>query len=138
MCGIYGTTKSYTEEQVKEKLERTSFRGPDQMGWQTYSSARNKVTLGHNRLSIIDLDPRSNQPFTYENKIHLVFNGEIYNYRSLRKTLNAKGYEFRTTSDTEVICAAYMEYGEDCVSHFNGMFAFVAVSYTHLRAHETD
>ncbi len=125
MCGIYGTTKPYTEEQIKEKLERTSFRGPDQMGWQTYSSARNKVTFGHNRLSIIDLDPRSNQPFTYENKIHLVFNGEIYNYRSLRKTLNAKGYEFRTTSDTEVICAAYMEYGEDCVSHFNGMFAFV-------------
>jgi len=125
MCGIYGTTKPYTEEQVKKKLERTSFRGPDQMGWQTYSNGGNKVIFGHNRLSIIDLDPRSNQPFTYQNKIHLVFNGEIYNYRSLKNILMTKGYEFRTTSDTEVICAAYMEYGEDCVSHFNGMFAFV-------------
>ncbi|MDT7830216.1 asparagine synthase (glutamine-hydrolyzing) [Pricia sp. S334] len=125
MCGIYGTTKTYTEEQVKKKLERTSFRGPDRMGWKKYSSDKTTVIFGHNRLSILDLDSRSDQPFTYQEKIHLVFNGEIYNYRSLRKILKQKGYSFRTTSDTEVICAAYLEYGENCVNQFNGMFAFV-------------
>ena len=125
MCGIYGTTLTYDEQQVKKKLERTSFRGPDKMGWQTYQNGRSKVTFGHNRLSIIDLDPRSNQPFAYYDKVHIVFNGEIYNFQVLKKQLKGKGYQFKTTSDTEVICAAYMEYGEQCVHYLNGMFAFV-------------
>ncbi|CAM4228934.1 asparagine synthase (glutamine-hydrolyzing) [Zobellia roscoffensis] len=123
MCGIYGTTIAYTEEQVLQKLKRTSFRGPDQMGCQTYRNSG--ITFGHNRLAIIDLDARSNQPFSYSEEIHIVFNGEIFNFKELRKELKSKGYSFRTTSDTEVICAAYLEYGESCVSHFNGMFAFV-------------
>jgi len=123
MCGIYGTTVSYSENQVKKKLERTEFRGPDQMGWKKYETGN--VFFGHNRLSIIDLDPRSNQPFTYFKDIHIVFNGEIYNFRLLRNQLKTKGHSFKTTSDTEVICAAYLEYGKDCVNHFNGMFAFV-------------
>ncbi|MCK7591031.1 asparagine synthase (glutamine-hydrolyzing) [Subsaxibacter sp. CAU 1640] len=124
MCGIYGTTIKYNEYQIKEKLKRTSFRGPDKMGWEFYPGSQ-QVTFGHNRLSIIDLDPRSNQPFTYENHIHIVFNGEVYNFNSIKKKLIEKGYKFRTTSDTEVICAAYLEYGEACVTHFHGMFAFV-------------
>lgn len=124
MCGIYGTTLTYSENQVQEKLKRTEFRGPDKMGWQTYKNDH-QITFGHNRLSIIDLDPRSDQPFTYSDKIHIAFNGEIYNFQILKDELHQKGYTFRTTSDTEVICAAYQEYGEDCVHHFNGMFAFV-------------
>ncbi len=84
-----------------------------------------KIVLGHNRLSIIDLDARSNQPFTYYDRLHIVFNGEIYNFKELKATLIRKGHQFRTTSDTEVICAAYLEYGDDCVTHLNGMFAFV-------------
>ena len=124
MCGIYGTTLTYNEQQVQDKLKRTAFRGPDKMGWQTYKNEHH-VTFGHNRLSIIDLDPRSDQPFTYSDKIHIAFNGEIYNFQTLKDELHQKGYTFRTTSDTEVICAAYLEYGEDCVHHFNGMFAFV-------------
>lgn len=125
MCGIYGTTLPYTQEQVQKKLERTQFRGPDQLGTQSYDSSQGKIIFGHNRLSIIDLDARSNQPFNYQNQVHLVFNGEIYNFKEIREKLNKKGYTFNTTSDTEVICAAYLEYGKDCVDHFNGMFAFV-------------
>ena len=125
MCGIYGTTIKYSDKQIKSKLERTAFRGPDQMGIETFKSDNNDITLGHNRLSIIDLDPRSNQPFTYQNKTHIVFNGEIYNFLELKKTLQDLGHTFNTTSDTEVVCAAYLEYGNDCVAHFNGMFAFV-------------
>ncbi len=124
MCGIYGTTINYNEIQIKEKLKRTEFRGPDKMGWKFFSS-NNPVILGHNRLSIIDLDSRSDQPFTYYGHINIVFNGEVYNFKSLKETLTKKGYQFHTTSDTEVICAAYLEYGENCVQHFIGMFAFV-------------
>ena len=128
MCGIYGSTIRYTESQVKDKLARTAFRGPDKMDWNFYESDNN-IIFGHNRLSIIDLDPRSNQPFTYQN-IHIVFNGEIYNFLDIKKTLIKLGYEFRTTSDTEVVCAAYLEYGEAFVNKLSGMFAFVIYDVT--------
>jgi len=127
MCGIFGTTLSYSEQQIQDKLKRTAFRGPDKMGWQFYS--QNQLIFGHNRLSIIDLDSRSNQPFTYKN-VHIVFNGEIYNFKTIKQTLSKIGYEFKTSSDTEIICAAYLEYGQDCVKHFNGMFAFVIYDET--------
>ena len=130
MCGIYGTTIIYNESQVKEKLKRTAFRGPDQMGWEFYKTDHNSIAFGHNRLSIIDLDARSNQPFSYQDTVEIVFNGEIYNFQEIKKELTKKGYLFRTTSDTEVICAAYLEYGEDCVNHLNGMFAFVIFDKT--------
>lgn len=125
MCGIYGNTIPYTESQIKEKLARISFRGPDHRGYKYYKSDSYTITLGHNRLSIIDLDSRSNQPFNYNKRIHIVFNGTIYNFQKIKDKLQKKGYNFTTTSDTEVICAAYLEYGESCVEHFNGMFAFV-------------
>lgn len=125
MCGIYGSTILYSEPQVKDKLKRASFRGPDQMGWKFYKSDNYSVIFGHNRLSIIDLDARSNQPFSYLDSVEIVFNGEVFNFQDIKTTLVKKGYTFKTTSDTEVICAAYLEYGEDCVNHFNGMFAFV-------------
>ncbi|QCW99657.1 asparagine synthase (glutamine-hydrolyzing) [Aggregatimonas sangjinii] len=127
MCGIYGTTIKYNDKQVEEKLKSTNFRGPDQLAWKAVPVANGQVTLGHNRLAIIDLDPRSNQPFSYENKVEIVFNGEIYNYKELRASLQSEGYVFKTSSDTEVICAAYLHYGNDCLNHFNGMFAFVIV-----------
>lgn len=125
MCGIYGTTIKYSDNQVKLKLQRTAFRGPDQLGVEKFKTDSHNISFGHNRLSIIDLDPRSNQPFTYQSKVHIVFNGEIYNFLELKKTLQNLGYSFNTTSDTEVICAAYLEFGNDCVKHLNGMFAFV-------------
>lgn len=124
MCGIYGSTIPYSKDQVQKKLERTNFRGPDRLKYTQLKTQNGILSLGHNRLSIIDLDERSDQPFTYQH-IHIVFNGEIYNFRDIKEILEKKGYAFRTTSDTEVICAAYLEYGSDCVNHFNGMFAFV-------------
>lgn len=120
MCGIYGSTIRYSPEIVQAKLDRINFRGPD-YSEVTYTD---DVILGHNRLAIIDLDQRSNQPFSYLHLI-IVFNGEIYNYQDIKKELQVKGYHFNTSSDTEVICAAYLEYGKLCVNHFNGMFSFV-------------
>ncbi|MDR6782405.1 asparagine synthase (glutamine-hydrolyzing) [Pedobacter africanus] len=120
MCGIYGSTIKYSDEVICEKLARVDFRGPDFSGFKQLDG----LTLGHNRLSIIDLDPRSNQPFGYLH-LQIVFNGEIYNYLEVRKELKQQGYQFRTGSDTEVICVAYLAYGANCVQHFNGMFAFV-------------
>lgn len=125
MCGIYGSTILYNKDQIKDKLKRTSYRGPDQMGIEFYTTEKYSIAFGHNRLSIIDLDSRSNQPFSYGSDIEIVFNGEVYNFKEIKENLYRIGYTFRTTSDTEVICAAYLEYGEDCVNHFNGMFAFV-------------
>ena len=121
MCGIYGSTKYYTPETVSKKLNRIAFRGPDFSDYKYYNE---KIVLGHNRLSIIDLDARSNQPLEYKHLV-ITFNGEIYNFQSIKTALEKQGFAFRTSSDTEMICAAYLAYGEDCVQHFNGMFAFV-------------
>ena len=123
MCGIYGSTIKYNPSQIKEKLERTSFRGPDASQYGFYGP-NNDIILGHNRLAIIDLDPRSNQPFIYQH-IHIVFNGEIYNFQEIKKNLIIEGYTFETTSDTEVICAAYLEYGKSFIKELIGMFALV-------------
>ena len=77
----------------------------------------------HSRLSIIDLDARSNQPFTV-GRATIVYNGEIYNYIELRDQLIERGIELRTQSDTEILLHFYLLYGEDCVKHFEGMWAF--------------
>jgi asparagine synthase (glutamine-hydrolysing) len=123
MCGIYGSfNKSYTDNTIRQKLKTIAHRGPDASQFARYP---NGLVLGHNRLSIVDLDERSNQPFIYNNSIHIVFNGEIYNFLELKKRLYTEGSLFSTTSDTEVVCAAYLAYGERCVEHFNGMFSFV-------------
>jgi asparagine synthase (glutamine-hydrolysing) len=81
------------------------------------------VVFGHNRLAIIDLSAEGNQPMEYFDSV-IIYNGEIYNYIEVRKELLAKGYVFKTQSDTEVILAAYREYGENCIQHFMGMWAF--------------
>lgn len=121
MCGIFGSTILYSEEVVKEKLKVASYRGPD---FSDFKRIDEKLIFGHNRLSVVDLDSRSNQPFLYQN-LAIVFNGEIYNFSDLRKKLEDKNYTFTTSSDTEVICAMYLEYGENCVDFFIGMFSFV-------------
>lgn len=120
MCGIFVSTRAMSEVEIDERLDVIRHRGPDNSGSLIYDS----VVLGHNRLSIVDLDERSNQPFVY-GEISLVFNGEIYNHGELREVLIEKGYQFRTSSDTEVLAACYLEYGAECLSIINGMFAFV-------------
>jgi asparagine synthase (glutamine-hydrolysing) len=109
---------------VNATLELMKLRGPDeQRAFRAPGADGNHAVLLHSRLSIIDLDPRSNQPFTIGNTT-LVYNGEIYNYVELRDQLVARGIEFRTSSDTEVLLQYYRLYGEDCLKYFEGMFAF--------------
>jgi asparagine synthase (glutamine-hydrolysing) len=124
MCGIAGFFEPTREAHqagpiLNGMLETISHRGPDARG--TFSD--NGYHLGHNRLSIIDLQEAANQPFA-KGDLHLVFNGEIYNYLEIREKLEALGYSFQTASDTEVLLTAYMAYGTDCVHHFMGMWAF--------------
>ncbi|MDC1050742.1 asparagine synthase (glutamine-hydrolyzing) [Candidatus Marinimicrobia bacterium] len=121
MCGIYGSTKIYQDEIIKSKLQRIEFRGPDN---SDFGLVNKKVILGHNRLSIIDINERSNQPFRYHH-LTITFNGQIYNFKTIKDELISKGFSFTTESDTEVLCASYLHYGSKCVEKLNGMFAFV-------------
>jgi asparagine synthase (glutamine-hydrolysing) len=120
MCGIYGSTINHDPKILEKKLNFLFKRGPDFQNIKVYK----KVTLGHARLSIIDLEERSNQPYDYDH-LSITFNGEIYNYLELKETLINEGYSFTTTSDTEVICALYLSKGVDFLNYLNGMFAFV-------------
>ena len=95
---------------------------------QNIASVSNEfeVVLGHRRLSIIDLSDAGHQPMCSGNKkLWITYNGEIYNYIELREELKIKGYTFETATDTEVILNAYLEWGSECVTKFNGMWAFV-------------
>ncbi|HET7463588.1 MAG TPA: asparagine synthase (glutamine-hydrolyzing) [Longimicrobium sp.] len=97
--------------------------GPD-----TAAPERAYAALGHRRLSILDLSPAGHQPMSAAGGRHwLVFNGEVYNYLELRDELKARGHRFTTDGDTEVVLAAYREWGAECLHHFNGMFAFALV-----------
>ena len=92
-----------------------------------YYFKRNKnfsISVGHKRLSILDISKRSDQPFKYKNFV-LFFNGEIYNYLDIKKKLEDNGYIFETTSDTEVLIKSFDFWGISCVKYFNGIFAFV-------------
>lgn len=125
MCGIYGTTFRYSDGSIDRKLSSMNFRGPDFQSFKRYRLSEEKeLAIGHVRLSILDLDTRSNQPFDYNERISIVFNGEIYNFEELKDTW-LQGVPLRTTSDTEVICALYDKFGQKCVEFLNGMFAFV-------------
>ena len=125
MCGIYGTILRYEPAVVEHKLGLMKFRGPDHTGMMELETpSGERLTFGHVRLSIIDLDVRSNQPFSYNENITIVFNGEVYNYKELKKQY-LSDHTFRTESDTEVICAMYEKFGTEAVKYFNGMFAYV-------------
>lgn len=125
MCGIYGTTKKYPADVLQRKVKRFAFRGPDYSGMKSYTGENYNLVLGHNRLAIIDLNARANQPMEYDNgNIVVVLNGEIYNYRQLKAQYFADKV-FNTESDTEVLCAMYERFGKDCLRYINGDFAFV-------------
>ncbi len=122
MCGIYGCVgKQLSAEMADLCCDRMQHRGPDGRGvWQ-----EDDVTLAHRRLSIIDLSEDGSQPMAYaDGRYMITFNGEIYNYIEVKERLKKAGYVFHNDSDTEVILAAYHAWGEECVSHFNGMWAF--------------
>ena len=103
MCGIYITNIQYQKQEIQNKLKQINFRGPDNLGYRKI----NDVSLGHLRLSILDLDQRSNQPYFYKD-LYITFNGEIYNFKNIREELVFLGVTFETTSDTEVLIKAVL------------------------------
>jgi len=125
MCGIAGYIgkKQIGQVAIDKTLSLMKNRGPDFQDSRSFIANNSNIYLLHSRLSIIDLEERSNQPFSV-NGCTLVFNGEIYNYIEIRRELKKYGHTFTTNSDTEVLLKAYIEYGEECVQHFNGMWAF--------------
>ena len=126
MCGIIGLISRVpcTERRLLSVGRDVMIhRGPDDAG--EWWSSDGRVGLAHRRLAIIDLSPSGHQPMhTADGDLSIVFNGEIYNFQDLRRELEDKGHAFQTRSDTEVILAAYREWGENCPARFNGAFAF--------------
>ncbi len=120
MCSINGFNFK-SEELIQKMVKATKHRGPDQEGFYLDDN----ISLGHARLSIIDLSEKGRQPLWNEDKtIAVICNGEIYNFKELRKELEQKGHQFFSHSDSEVIVHLYEELGEDCLRQLNGMFAF--------------
>ena len=128
MCGIAGIfnpklefSKKQLESHLLKMTDSVVHRGPDDSG--SWISQDHFCALGHRRLSIIDLSPDGKQPMKNERYV-ITFNGEIYNYRELRAELQSHGITFKTNSDTEVLLASYSHWGKDCISKFDGMYAF--------------
>lgn len=125
MCGIAGIIQTHGQHglvQVRAMTDALAHRGPDGEG--CWSNTASTALLGHRRLAILDLSAAGAQPMHFGERYTLIHNGEIYNYREIRTTLEAKGFTFRSSSDSEVILAAYAAYGADCLQLFDGMFAF--------------
>lgn len=121
MCGIVGVFGNLDKKIVKRMVDSLSHRGPDNSAFESIGD----VHLGHTRLSIIDLSKASDQPLWDAKKnACIVFNGEIYNYKALRKKLCALGYEFTSQGDAEVLLNLYLHYGIACLEQLNGIFAF--------------
>ena len=124
MCGITGIyafnmVGGFNMVNIAKATEVLSKRGPDVQG--IYHN--DHIGLGHRRLSIIDTSEQSNQPFwDHTDRYCMIFNGEIYNYQELKSELEELGVKFRTTSDTEVLLYAYIQYGETCLDKFKRLF----------------
>ena len=123
MCGIAGIVGSAERERIERMTQIMSHRGPNSQGVQIFE--KDGVSLGHRRLSILDLSARGHQPMAdREQRFWITFNGEIYNFSDVRRQLETKGHIFKSGTDTEVILYAYKEWGADCLKALNGMFAF--------------
>jgi asparagine synthase (glutamine-hydrolysing) len=126
MCGIAGhwayAGHALLESEAAAFTHSLSHRGPDGFGIDNLDDGR--LWLGHRRLSIVDVSSRGRQPMSYGNgRYWLTYNGEVYNYIELRKELETKGHRFQTSTDSEVVLAAYAEWGSECQARFNGMWA---------------
>ena len=120
MCGIAGYCGLEQNKNILKNMnDEMSHRGPDGEGYYCVG----KIGLAHRRLAILDRAHGDQPMYSEDKKIVVIYNGEIYNYKALRKELEDKGRVFKTNSDTEVILHAYAIWGEDCFDKFNGMFA---------------
>jgi asparagine synthase (glutamine-hydrolysing) len=128
MCGITGIITTYPQEPMAAMLQALEHRGRDDEGvWtsEPIDERGRRASLGHRRLSIIDTSSAGHQPMlSADGRFVVTLNGEIYNYRELREQLKSKGHTFQTRSDTEVLLAAWAEWGVECLTQLNGMFAF--------------
>lgn len=127
MCGIAGYidfSGLLDEPILRGMTDRLNHRGPDDCGVAIFEAGAAHLGLGHARLSILDLSNAGHQPMTY-GQLAVIFNGEIYNFREIRRVLEQLGHQFRTRTDTEVILHAFVEWGIECLHRFIGMFAFV-------------
>lgn len=126
MCGIcgYSSDKGISDEALRDMNDTMYHRGPDDSGLWQEQGVHGAVGLAQRRLSIFDLSSAGHQPmFSEDGKTVVVYNGEIYNFRGLRKELERSGRRFASACDTEVLLAAWQEWGADCFRRFNGMFA---------------
>lgn len=126
MCGIAGTINWAGGETLARMVRVQFHRGPDDSGvWEKYLPHGGHIGLGTARLSILDLSAAGHMPMsTPDQKLWITYNGEIYNFRQLRRELEAKGHQFRSNTDTEVVLRLYQQEGPDCVKRLDGMFAF--------------
>ena len=126
MCGISGIWhfKNKVNQQIIKPFNNAlKHRGPDGEGY--YFDNESNLSLGHRRLSILDLSDRGRQPMNYLNgRYCITYNGELFNFIELKEELQRKGYTFFSNTDTEIIPAAYDYWGIDCLNKFNGMWAF--------------
>ena len=131
MCGICGYIGNNLNRETGMAMVMTMHhRGPDYQDVKIYEDSN--CALGHARLSIIDLSASANQPMEYGN-YSIVFNGEIYNFKEIRKELEQLGHQFALDSDTEVILHAFVQWGKACVNRFVGMFAFAILDREHKK-----
>ena len=126
MCGIVGFRSVQDFKSLQEWLPQATsslaHRGPDDSG--LFFDKHSGVGLGHRRLAVIDLSRAGQQPMSSDDgRVHIVYNGEVYNFKEIRQTLEARGHEFRSETDTEVILKAYLQWGIECLQEFIGMFS---------------
>ena len=150
MCGVAAILKARDITCPAGTLDRmrdeVSYRGPDDRGstflsrsstgWAEVMPQQSawRVGLAHRRLSILDLTPAGHQPMVYDGKFWLVYNGEVYNFIELRTELQRLGYTFHSSSDSEVILAAYAQWGPDCFRRFRGMWGLIIIDCVHDQA----
>src|SRR5690606_2026521 len=126
MCGITGYCsfkQKYQKEVIETMTKTLRHRGPDAEGMYLHNDERYQLGLGHKRLSILDLTEGGKPPTHFEH-LSIVFNGDVYNFREIKKLLVEAGYHFNSDSDTEVILKGYHHWGTGILDHLIGMFAF--------------